>query len=86
LKKPTTAFRGPVNEERGTDKELLYGQELVTAHLVLSLVPHKHDKRLMVQLDIVVDEDRYPWVQLLPHDSCDFTSLVILVVGAIKLR
>jgi hypothetical protein len=28
----------------------------------------------MVRLDVVVDEDRYPWVELLPHGSWSFAS------------
>ena len=36
-------------------------------HLVLSLVTHQHYERSVVLLDIVIDEDGYPWVELFPH-------------------
>ena len=39
------------------------------AYLVSAFVSHKHYERTMVLLDIIVDEDGYPWVELLAHED-----------------
>lgn len=36
-------------------------------NLVTTLVADEHYERPMILLDIIVDEDRYPWVELFSH-------------------
>ena len=46
-----------------------YVTRLFNAYLVSAFVSYKHYERTMVLLDIVVDEDGYPWVELLAHEE-----------------
>ena len=48
--------------------------DLTTTYLVPSSVSYKHYERAMILLDIVIDKNGYPWVELFPHLGVIFES------------